>query len=237
MSKIVDWLKQTKRKFKIKKIILQKTNTIIIHPDSLQFIKLNIIGQNNIVKIGKINAASNALIIINICGNNNNIDIGDISLSMKLSVQLGQLHENFGPIHDSKFIIKDDTSIESLDYITYNSFAKCIIGEQCMISYNIVLYNSDAHAILEYGSNKLVNYVDGIYIGEHCWVGKDVTIMKNTYIPNDCIIGANSLVSGKLENEHAMYAGNPAKLVRTNRTWNPNGNKCGYIDNLELKCK
>ena len=100
-----------------------------------------------------------------------------------------------------------------------------------MFSFDITIYNTDAHAILDYSTNNLVNYVNDIKISDHCWIGKEVNILKNTYIPKDCIIGANSVVCGKLKKEHAIYAGNPAVLVKENRTWDSNGKKYGYIDN------
>lgn len=55
--------------------------------------------------------------------------------------------------------------------------------------------------------------------------------MKNTSLAEDCIVGAFSVLSGKHGTSHAVYAGNPAKLVKVNRTWDPNGKKYGYIDN------
>ena len=197
----------------------------------LPYIKLSIQGEDNHISLKNITCSESSKFNINICGNNNTININSVSINANLNLTLGQQHKNFGPIINSSFIIKKHTSIESLEYITYNSHTECIIGENCMLSYNIILYNTDAHAILEYPSNKLVNYVKGIFIGNHCWIGRNVTIMRNTTIPDDCIIGAYSLASGNFKSSHSIYAGNPAKLIKTNRTWSFNGKQYGYIDN------
>lgn len=75
------------------------------------------------------------------------------------------------PISNHYIEIKRETSIESLTYVTYNSNTGCIIGERCMLAFDIVIYNTDAHAILDYSTKKLINYVKGINIGNHCWIG------------------------------------------------------------------
>ena len=193
----------------------------------LPYVKLSIQGANNHICLKNITWSENSKFNVNLCGNNNTINITSVSISANLNLTLGQQHKNFGPISNSSFVIKKYTSIESLEYITYNSNTECMIGENCMLSYDIVFYNTDAHAILEYPSNKLVNYVKGIFIGNHCWIGRNVTIMRNTTIPDDCIIGAYSLVSGKFQSPHSIYAGNSAKLIKTNRTWSPNGKQHG----------
>lgn len=148
---------------------------------------------------------------------------------------MGQRHDYFGDIENAQFTINKNTSIEDMKYITYNSNSKCIIVEKCMFSFGITLYNTDAHAILDYKTNRLVNFVDGIYVGNHCWVGMNATLLKNTIIPDDCIIGEQSVVSGRLPVEHSVYAGNPVRLVKENRTWDANGKKYGYIENALSK--
>lgn len=197
----------------------------------LPHIKISIHGDDNFISLTNISCSENSKITIDIYGNNNSINIDSVYIGNKLSLTLGQSHKFFGPIENSKFIINNNTSIESLDYVTYNSNSECTVGKNCMLSYSIVMYNTDAHAILEYQSNKLVNHVRGIFIGNHCWIGRNVTIMRNTAIPDDCIVGAYSVVSGKLQSPHSIYAGNPVKLIKSNRTWSPNGKKYGYIDN------
>ena len=193
---------------------------------------IKIYGGNNTVLLSHINLTIDAVIEINIYGDNNIIEIKDVFISTRLTIQLGQNHPNFGSIRYHKFKIQTGTSIESMQYVTYNSNAECIIGANCMFSSDILLYNTDAHAILEYSSGKLKNHVRGINIGDHCWIGQSVKIMKNSVIPKDSIIGAFSIVCGKLDYEHSIYAGVPARLIKTNRTWDANGKKYGYIDNI-----
>lgn len=231
-GKIKAFFRKIKNYFKISN---DRKNNINVDAGIMGNIKMKIWGGNNTIILKNIQMDQNSRITIEICGSNNIITINDISLSQDVLIRMGQNHNNFGAIENAEFRIKKGTSIEKMQYITYNSNSKCIIGENCMFSFGITIYNTDAHAILDYKTKRLVNFVDGIYIGNHCWIGMNVTLLKNTIIPDDCIIGTQSVVSGKLPVEHAVYAGNPVRLVKENRTWDSNGRKCGYINNNAAK--
>ena len=118
-----------------------------------------------------------------------------------------------------------------MSYYTYNSYSYCIIGEKCMFSSEITLYNTDAHPVLDKDTLKVINRVKGISIGNHCWIGQKASILKNTMIPDECIVGYGAVVTGILKENNAAYAGNPAKCIKTNITWDSNGRKFGYIEN------
>jgi virginiamycin A acetyltransferase len=53
----------------------------------------------------------------------------------------------------------------------------------------------------------------GIIIENDVWIGAGVTILDGSIIKKGCIIGANSLVKGELE-EYTIYAGNPLSKIR-----------------------
>jgi len=53
----------------------------------------------------------------------------------------------------------------------------------------------------------------GIIIENDVWFGANVTVLDGAFIPNGCVIGANSLVTGTLE-PYGVYAGSPAKLIK-----------------------
>ena len=213
---------------------LDKNNTIIIDDNLLGNLKLDIQGKNNVIRLTNIyipKTKNRKIIYIYIYGNNNEINIDSVSISNKLKIRIGQNHKNFGEVNLSKFSIGRETSIEDMSYYTYNSNTYCTIGEQCMLSSEITLYNTDAHPVLDKDTIRVINKVKGISIGNHCWIGQKASILKNTTIPNECIIGYGAVVSGNLKEENAAYAGNPAKCVKTGITWNSNGRKYGYIEN------
>ena len=66
---------------------------------------------------------------------------------------------------------------------------------------------------------ELLNPDSDIEIGNHVWVGQDVTILKNTKIGNNCVIGAGSLVNKNFIENNVVIAGNPAKIVKYDINW------------------
>lgn len=51
-------------------------------------------------------------------------------------------------------------------------------------------------------------------------------------ILDDCIIGYNAVMTGKLSKSHSIYAGNPVRLIKSGVTWDANGANHGYIENF-----
>ncbi len=207
-----------------------KKNNIQINEKIKKNINLNICGENNSIIIKS--ESINGKIDINIYGDNNFIFIdNNVYLSVSISIFMGQNHPYFGKIYNSSFEILKDTSIEQMSYVTYNSNTYCKIGEDCMLSYGITIYNTDAHPIFDKDTKQLINRAKGIEIGKHSWICQGVTILKNSTIPNNSIVGCNAVFSGRKDDPYCAYAGNPAKVVKSNVIWDRNGKDCGYIDN------
>lgn len=206
-------------------------NKIEIDRSLMGNISLQVIGTNNFVRLANVQIERFTALSIRIYGDNNTVDINGVKISIGLKIAMGHRHPDFGKITGAVFSIQPGSSIESLTYGTPNANAFCHIGKNCMFSDNITLYNTDSHPVISLVDGQICNWVDGIRIGDHCWIGHGVTILKNSRIPDDCIIGYNSVVCGKFNIEHAAYAGNPAKLIKTGITWTYNGAKLGFIKN------
>lgn len=232
MRNLLRWIK---RKIYIVKnnLIIQKSadNHIKIDKTILGDIRLHVKGKNNIIDLSHIKLGNGAKIFISIVGDSNKLLGENISIGKSLYIVMGQNHPNFGPIKDSYLEIGSGTSIESMRYITFNSHTFCEVGRNCMFSSDITLWNTDAHPILDLQTKEIKNWVNGISIGNHCWLGEKSSVLKNSFIPDDCIIGYNTVVSGKLPKSHSIYAGNPAEFIKSGITWDPNGARRGYIEN------
>lgn len=205
-----------------------KENEIIINKFCKKKVHLNISGKNNYINIE--NIIGNGRLSLSVAGDNCKIDIGAIYLSCDMKIVLGQEHPNFGKIHDITLKIGKDSSFESIKIITFNSNTKISIGENCMFSYGVTIYNTDGHPIYEKGTDKIINKVNDLIIGNHVWCGAEVTILKNTTIADDCILGWGGVISGKFLTTNCIIAGNPAQEIRCNIDWNVNGSK-GYVQN------
>ena len=70
------------------------------------------------------------------------------------------------------------------------------IGDDCMFSNDIEIRNGDSHAILELESRVRTNEAKDVKIGNHVWLTAHTRVLKGSYIPDDCIIGNSSIVSG-----------------------------------------
>lgn len=95
-----------------------------------------------------------------------------------------------------------------------------IIGEDCMFGTNVVLRCSDAHAIYDINTNKIINNGGNIIINDHCWLGMNTTVLKQVSIAPNTIIATGSIVTKNCETSNAIYAGIPAKIVKHNINWN-----------------
>ncbi len=77
---------------------------------------------------------------------------------------------------------------------------------------SIVDYNHDFTSV-EYIPYSKENLIKPVTIEKNVWVGLGVIILPGTYIEEGVIIGAGSVVNGRLEKNH-IYAGNPVRKIK-----------------------
>ena len=82
------------------------------------------------------------------------------------------------------------------------------IGNNVGISLNVTILTHDASTAF---AGDMVK-IGRVKINDHCFVGANSTILCNTTIGPDCIIGAGSVVSGVVP-PGTVYAGNPARYI------------------------
>ncbi|MHC0442757.1 acyltransferase [Flavobacterium sp. 3-210] len=97
-------------------------------------------------------------------------------------------------------------------------FTKIKFGNNCLLSWDILIMDTDFHKIKD-GNNSIINEPKDVIIGENTWIGCRCLILKGAIIPPNSIIGANTTVSKKLESENCLYAGNPINCIKTNVKW------------------
>lgn len=96
---------------------------------------------------------------------------------------------------------------------------RIILGEDCMLSNQISIRTTDHHSILDSHGNRLNPGAD-VIIGSHVWIGYQCLILKGAVIPDNCVIGARSLVTASLNaNHNSLVAGSPAKILKDNINW------------------
>lgn len=95
---------------------------------------------------------------------------------------------------------------------------KIVFGDNCLISWDVLVMDTDFHPIYSSGGNR-INPDKAIFVGDKVWVGCKVTVLKGANIASGSVIGANSKVSGALKTENAIYAGEPLTLKREQIRW------------------
>lgn len=104
-------------------------------------------------------------------------------------------------------------------YINSNLKLRCsnsiIIGNDCAISHDVTIMDSDFHNI-DYANHEKSAPVN---IGNHVWIGSRAMILKGVTIGDGAIIGAGSVVTKDVPTK-SIVAGVPAKVIKENIEWN-----------------
>lgn len=66
---------------------------------------------------------------------------------------------------------------------------------------------------------KCINHAESIEIGNHVWIGMDVSISKGAQIADNSVIGQKALVTKAFKEQNVMIAGVPARIIKTNISW------------------
>jgi acetyltransferase-like isoleucine patch superfamily enzyme len=184
---------------------------------------ITINGKNNVIDIGECKNPSKIRIAIN--GDNNRLNIESILLIAEIGINIG----NHVLANKTVLEIGKNISMGAQNSILlYNSGNICKIGNDCMFSSGITIRCGESpHLIFDKDTGAYLDQSDGVFIGNHVWVGEKVFIMKNVTIPNECVIGTASIVTKRFSKENCVIAGNPGKVVKENIQWIKNH---GYLE-------
>lgn len=102
-------------------------------------------------------------------------------------------------------------SISSSSVISCRKHIK--FGRDIQFSWDCLVMDSDTHSILDEQGERM-NSDKYIVFGDKIWIGNGCMLLKGSQIPNTCVIGARSVVSGNKFSDHTIIVGNPAKSVK-----------------------
>lgn len=86
------------------------------------------------------------------------------------------------------------------------------IGNNCAISENVTIWDSDVHELLKSEKTKPVT------IGNNVWIGTNTIILKGVTIGDGAVVAAGSLVNRDVPSR-TLVGGIPAKVLKTNVDW------------------
>jgi len=151
--------------------------------------------------------------------------------SLNVAVHLDSIEMNeFSTIGISNWITGFSTKVASKHFAHQpNRSSSLIIGEHSAITKNHHIDCTSAISIGKfvtiagYRSQLLTHSIDifenrqdsyPISIGDYCFVGTNVVMLGGASLPSYSVLGAKSLMNKSYSEEHALYAGVPAKFVK-----------------------
>lgn len=96
-----------------------------------------------------------------------------------------------------------------------NCFERIEIGEDVAIGDNVCIRDSDNHYL---GNRDDYFMKKPIKIGNHVWIGINVTILKGVTVHDGAIIAAGAVVTRDVP-PRCLAAGIPAKIIKTDVDW------------------
>lgn len=175
-------------------------------------VNIEIIGNNNTIKIGKPRSNfKNCKFIIH--ANNANYEIKNVNFMHDVLV-----FSRWGD--NQSFCFGDDSDVNGMEVFLMEQNAAATIGDHTIMSTDIVIRPTDIHTLIDNKTGEVINSIKHkISIGNHCWISQGVTLLKGAIVPDDCVVGANSLVTKEFKKSHTVIAGNPAKEIREDVSW------------------
>ncbi len=146
-------------------------------------------------------------ISINFNGDNSTLYIGDNCDLKQLQIRSRQ-SDDFIAIGEEVSVAGNNIWVSG--YGAGNQCPGIIVGDDCMLSYDIVIRNSDAHPVFDITSDQQINQPCGaVHIEPHVWIGERSNILKDVSIGACSIVAMSSTVTKNVP-RFSMARGVPA---------------------------
>ena len=185
-------------------IACDKGNSLIIENATIKRTKITVGGSDNKV-------------VLKSC--QNNVSIICVGIGNEIILDECFIHNTSIVLrgNNCKVIIGKGTTINSADIMCMGRENQLKIGEECMLSSGIDIWNTDSHQITDM-EGKAINDSKPVFIGNHVWVGKNVSILKGVNIGDNSVIGMGSIVTKDIL-PNTVNAGIPAKMIKNEINW------------------
>ncbi|SHK18148.1 transferase hexapeptide (six repeat-containing protein) [Tepidibacter formicigenes DSM 15518] len=93
---------------------------------------------------------------------------------------------------------------------------KITIGRNCALSWGLTIIDTDFHDIIH--NDNINNLSCEVNIGNHVWIGCNVSILKGVSIGENAIVAAGSVVTKNVP-ANCLVGGNPARIIKKGVMW------------------
>ena len=106
-------------------------------------------------------------------------------------------------------------------YINDHAMITCYehikIGSGVAVSWYVQILDSDVHQVVLDGAPQ--PRTKPVHIADRVWLGLGAIVLKGVSIEADAVVGAGAVVANDIAPQ-SLVAGNPARTVHTNVSWN-----------------
>lgn len=119
---------------------------------------------------------------------------------------------NINIANNAKIVVGENCFFNN--YCSLNSLGIIKIGRNSIFGENVKIYdhnhkfNSQNIPVSKQGFS-----VGEVTIGENCWVGSNVTILKNSHIGDNCVIAAGCIVAQDIPSGSILKRGNCGNVL------------------------
>ena len=199
--------KQNKHKIKLDIQNTGTNNRIYVGDNSKGSAKISFSGNNSIIRIGS------------------NVVLKDVDIRIKFKNGLVQIGDNTR-IYDNTKIISGTGLGGCMASDDVNSI---IIGQNCLISEDVVFRNTDSHPIFSIDGDVLNTPIKGITVENNVWIGHRASILKNVTIGSGSIIALGAVISKNVPKNN-VARGNPMILTSmAGKYWKINCKNTKYM--------
>lgn len=132
------------------------------------------------------------------------------------------LKGNYNFTYGADILLKENAVLSlGNSWTNYNIQIRCgnkiEIGNNCTFGRHVSILDSDFHVIKE--NDKIINPSKPVIIADNVWIGHNAMILKGVTVGEGAIVAAGSVVTKDVP-PHSVVAGNPAKVIKENVSWN-----------------
>jgi acetyltransferase-like isoleucine patch superfamily enzyme len=183
-------------------------------------VRKTIRGQGNVFQA---DGASLSGVHVDIIGDDNRIKIGSGSILTGHQIEFGEnCRVSRGAVlwfedHDGVLQVGSGTSMVEVHVaVTENSSVR--IGEDCMLANDIDIRTGDSHSVIDTQTGERLNFAGDIVIGRHVWIAPHTVVLKGVNIGENSIIATGAVVTKSCE-PGVIVGGNPARVIKTGVSW------------------
>lgn len=105
----------------------------------------------------------------------------------------------------------------STTFVRYLQWGGVSIGDNCIFGESVKIYDNNHTFNLDKNIKDSGYHISNVEIGDDCWIGNNVVVLKGTIIGSHCVIGAGCVVSGNILDNSLVTSNRELKIEEINK--------------------